>query len=166
MDLARDIDRKGAFVLLHQLLTKETIVFRDFVSHWKEAIREASFPLLQLGYIEKNYVQAMIQIIEQLGPYVVLTPHVAIAHARPESGVNKLSMSLLRLKESVSFGRGKEVHLVIVLAAIDNHSHLDALAELSHLLSHEENITHLIQAEEPEEILSIIRRYSKGAGSM
>ncbi|MFC7442177.1 PTS sugar transporter subunit IIA [Laceyella putida] len=150
--------------MLHQLITRETIVFKDFVSHWKEAIRVASFPLLKLGYIEENYVHAMIHIIDQLGPYVVLTPHVAITHARPELGVNQLSMSLLRLKESVSFGRGKEVHLVIVLAAVDNHSHLHALAELSNLFSREENIQTIIQSDEPEEILSIIRRYSNGVG--
>ncbi|MRG28034.1 PTS sugar transporter subunit IIA [Laceyella tengchongensis] len=146
--------------MLHQLITRETIVLKDFVSHWKEAVRIASLPLLQLEYIEEHYIQAMIKIIEQWGPYVVLTPHVAITHARPGSGVNQLSMSLLRLKESVSFDRGKEVHLIIVLAAVDNHSHLKALAELSNLLSREENIQKIIQADEADEILEIIRQYS------
>ncbi|MGA9172500.1 MAG: PTS sugar transporter subunit IIA [Thermoactinomyces sp.] len=147
--------------MLHHLITKETIVLKDFVSNWKEAIKSAAEPLLNLGFIREEYVPAMIEIIEKLGPYVVLTPHVAITHARPEAGVNRLSMSLLRLKESVSFGRGKEVHLVIVLAAENNQLHLKALAELANLLREEENVDKIIRAEYPEEILTIIRQYSE-----
>ncbi|MBA4543094.1 MULTISPECIES: PTS sugar transporter subunit IIA [Thermoactinomyces] len=146
--------------MLHHLITRETIVLKDFVSNWKEAIKSAAEPLLKLGLIREEYVSAMIEIIEKLGPYVVLTPHVAIAHARPEAGVNRLSMSLLRLKESVFFGMGKEVHLVIVLAAEDNQLHLKALAELASLLREEENVDKIIHAENPDEILTIIRRYS------
>ena len=103
--------------MLHELITRETIVLKEEVRNWKEAIQYASEPLLKKGWIEPEYVKAMIHIIETLGPYVVLTPHVAIAHARPDAGVNRLSMSLLRLKKSVSFGRGQEVHLIIILSS-------------------------------------------------
>lgn len=147
--------------MLHQLITKETIVLKDAVRNWKEAIQYASEPLLKKGCIEPRYVQAMIDIIESLGPYVVLTPHVAIAHARPEEGVNQLSMSLLRLKKSVSFGRGQEVHLIIVLAAVDRELHLHALSDLSHLLSEEKNIEQIIKTEKIEEIEELIHRYSR-----
>lgn len=147
--------------MLHQLITKETIVLKEEVRNWKEAIQYASEPLLKKGWIEPGYVQAMIDIIERLGPYVVLTPHVAIAHARPEEGVNRLSMSLLRLKKSVSFGRGQEVHLVIILAAVDRELHLDALSDLSYLLSEEKNIEQMIKTEKIEEVEKLIHQYSR-----
>lgn len=150
--------------MLQELITERTIVLRDRVHHWKEAIRVAAEPLLKLGFIEQDYVRAMIELIENLGPYIVLTPHVAITHARPEAGVNRLSMSLLRLRESISFGRGKEVHLVIVLAAEDDERHLDALAELAYLIADERNIERLICATTEREIAELIRFYSLKEG--
>jgi PTS system ascorbate-specific IIA component len=156
------LDRRGGRLnLLHELITRETIVLKEEVRNWKEAIQYASEPLLKKGWIEPEYVKAMIHIIETLGPYVVLTPHVAIAHARPDAGVNRLSMSLLRLKKSVSFGRGQEVHLIIILAAIDQKLHLHALSDLSQLLSEEKNIERLIHTEKIEEIEELIHQYSR-----
>jgi transcriptional antiterminator/mannitol/fructose-specific phosphotransferase system IIA component (Ntr-type) len=148
--------------VLDQLITEETVQLVDEVENWQDAIRIASKPLLQNGSIEPSYVDAMIRSIQETGPYVVITPKVAIPHARPEEGVNMLSMSLLRLKKSVLFGENKPVHLVIVLAATDDESHLRALAQLTELLSQEENIDQLIQSEEISDVMKLIHHYSKG----
>ncbi|SEM89895.1 BglG family transcription antiterminator [Lihuaxuella thermophila] len=148
--------------VLDELITEETVQLADEVADWQEAVRLAAQPLLENGSVEPSYVEAMIRSIQETGPYVVITPKVAIPHARPEEGVNILSMSLLRLKQSVLFGDKKPVHLVIVLAATDGESHLRALAQLTELLSSEENIDRLIQCEEKAEIMKLIHHYSKG----
>lgn len=148
--------------VLDELITEETVLLADEVENWQDAIRFASKPLLENGSIEPSYVEAMIRSIQETGPYVVITPKVAIPHARPEEGVNILSMSLLRLKKSVLFGEEKPVHLVIVLAATDDESHLRALAELTELLSLEENIDQLIQSGEIADVMNLIHHYSKG----
>lgn len=148
--------------VLDELITEKTIQLADEVENWQEAIRLASKPLLENGSIEQSYVDAMIQSIQETGPYVVITPKVAIPHARPEEGVNILSMSVLRLKKSVLFGEDKPVHLVIVLAATDDESHLRALAQLTELLSLEENIDQLIQSKEKADVMKLIHHYSKG----
>lgn len=53
---------------LELLLNEKTILFRDDISTWQEAIREASKPLLEAGSIEENYVLAMIDAVETYGP--------------------------------------------------------------------------------------------------
>ncbi|MBH8605763.1 MULTISPECIES: BglG family transcription antiterminator [unclassified Thermoactinomyces] len=148
--------------MLNELITEQTIQLRTRAADWKEAIRLAAKPLIDSGSIEERYVTAMIESINQLGPYVVLAPKVAIPHARPEHGVNQLSMSFLRLREAVLFPQNKAVHLIFVLAAADNESHLLALAQLSELLAKEEEIERLIQAETTEEVMNMINHYSKG----
>ena len=147
--------------MLSDLITKETIQLVKQVSDWREAIRVAATPLLQNQSIQPAYVEAMIQNIQQEGPYVVVTPRVAIPHARPEEGVNILSMSLLVLEESVDFAEQKPVNLIIVLAAIDHETHLKALAQLTEMLSSPETIDDLIQVKDKDKILEIIDRYSK-----
>jgi mannitol/fructose-specific phosphotransferase system IIA component (Ntr-type) len=147
--------------VLEELLTTQTIQLTAKVTDWKEGIRTASKPLLELGTIEEGYVEAMIESIEVNGPYVVITPGVAIPHARPEKGVRSLSMSLLKLDEAVNFAPDKPVRLIIVLAAADSESHLRALVQLTTLLGEPANIEDILQSTDKSVLLNYIQKYSK-----
>jgi transcriptional antiterminator/mannitol/fructose-specific phosphotransferase system IIA component (Ntr-type) len=147
--------------VLEELITLETIQSQSRVSDWKEGIRVAAQPLLEIGTIEERYVEAMIQSIEANGPYVVLTPGVAIPHSRPENGVRSLSMSLLKLDEAVDFGPNKPVRLIFVLAAADSETHLRALVQLTNLLGEPSNIEDILQSSDVSVILNYIHKYSK-----
>ncbi|MGH2318690.1 BglG family transcription antiterminator [Planococcus sp. SE5232] len=133
------------------------------VRDWQEAIRKAAQPLLQEKSITKDYIQAMIDPLLEMGPYVVISPYVAIPHARPHEGVGKLAMSLLQLKEHVPFSQNgtHPVALVIVLAAIDGDSHLKALRQLTKLLNNNKTKNQLMDAESPEEIYSVVASHSE-----
>ncbi|OAB38249.1 hypothetical protein PMSD_07755 [Paenibacillus macquariensis subsp. defensor] len=149
--------------VLKELLTSDMIQFKEGVDNWEQAIRIAAQPLLDTNAIGLGYVDAMIHNVNTLGAYIVLAPKVAVPHARPREGVAKLGMSLLKLDRSVSFADNdpeKDVNIVIVLAAIDNESHLKALTQLMELLEEEGNIEKLIQADKLEPIISLIEQYS------
>ncbi|MYL42596.1 BglG family transcription antiterminator [Virgibacillus salexigens] len=149
--------------MLNELLTANTIQFRDRVSNWREAITVAAEPLLHQKSIRSEYIQAMIDNVNELGPYIVMAPNIALPHARPEAGVERLGMSFLRLKEPVYFS-DEEKHraqLIIVLAAIDNETHLTALSQLTELLSEEEKVTHLIKAESIEDVQHMMKQVIK-----
>ncbi|MFM9278568.1 BglG family transcription antiterminator [Paenibacillus jiagnxiensis] len=147
--------------VLDELITEQNIIFQTRASDWKEAIRLASRPLLEIGTIEPRYVEAMIRSIEENGPYVVITPGVAIPHARPDQGVRSLSMSFMRLDEAVEFGPGKPVRLVIILAAADRSSHLKALVQLTQLLGEPSNIEDILNSSDKSVVLNYIQQYSK-----
>ena len=148
--------------MLNELINDSSILFKDKVSSWQEAIKLAASPLIENESITIEYPKAMIDSVENLGPYVVLAPGVAIPHARPEHGVNQLSMSLLKLNSPIAFAKGDfyQVSLIFVLAAIDNESHLKALMQLSNLLSDERNISTLMNSTTKEDILKLIHHYS------
>ncbi|MGD2196297.1 PTS sugar transporter subunit IIA [Lysinibacillus fusiformis] len=146
--------------VLTQLLTKDCIQVANCVQSWQEAIRLAANPLIRQNKIEQRYIDAMIQSIEQYGPYVVITPKVAIPHARPTDGVHALAVSLLRLQQPVFFSPNQPVFLIIVLAAIDHTSHLQALADLSLVLQHPDQIDSLIACQHEEDIREKIKQYT------
>ncbi len=148
--------------MLNELLTKEFIQLQNRVDNWKDAIKVAAEPLLQNQYILEEYIDEMIVNVEKLGPYIVIAPKIAIPHARPEAGVKQLGMSLLQLKESVSFSEKQEhaANLIIVLAAIDNETHLKALAQLSEMLSEQKNVEMLIHSDSKDKLLEMIAKYS------
>jgi mannitol operon transcriptional antiterminator len=50
---------------------------------------------------------------------------------------------------------------MIVLAAVDKESHLKALAQLSTLLSNEEDVQRIIDATENKTVLDLIAQYSQ-----
>ncbi len=145
--------------MLRELLTEQTIRFKDRVSNWEEAIQVAAEPLVEQSYIQEEYVEAMIDNVKEMGPYIVIAPRIAMPHARPEKGVKRLGMSMLLLKEPVYFSEQEKhrANLVIVLAAIDNQTHLKALAQLSEMLSDEKNIDRLLAAESSNEVVDIIQ---------
>ncbi|MCF6409503.1 BglG family transcription antiterminator [Pseudalkalibacillus salsuginis] len=146
--------------MLNELLTEETIQLEDHVADWEESIRLAAQPLVDLDSIRTGYVDAMIENVKELGPYIVIAPRIAIPHARPEAGVERLGMSLLRLKEPVHFSSQTkhQAQLIIVLAAIDNQTHLTALAQLTELLSNEQNVDRLILSEDRKSVVELINQ--------
>jgi mannitol operon transcriptional antiterminator len=147
---------------LNDLLKKENIQLQTEVKNWEEAIWVAAEPLKQDGSITDDYINAMVQNITKMGPYIVIAPKVAIPHARPEDGVNKLGLSFLKLAEVVPFS-DKEIHdvqLVIVLAAIDGDTHLKAISQLTNMLTNKENIKKILEMESSDSIFEMVKSYS------
>jgi len=114
--------------------------------------------LLETKKIENSYIDAMIETVHKIGPYIVLGNHVALAHARPECGVNQLSVHFTTLNPPVPFGSEKfdPVSLVITLAAVDADSHLELISELANVLMDEENVDKLVESKNASEFLRLL----------
>lgn len=149
---------KGGYPMLKELITKDKIQIIENVENWEAGIELAAKPLLEQGLIEPEYVEAMIAGINKYGPYIVLTDYFALAHSRPDDGVNELSMSLLKVNETVDL-KGKAVNIIVVLAATDNKRHLKALSSLTELFMNSDNVNRIIQANSAECILELIEKY-------
>lgn len=154
--------QRGKQPVLHELLKQETVQIVEQLTDWEEAIRVAAGPLLAAGAIQSSYIEAMIENIKTIGPYVVIGPEVAIPHARPESGVHQVGMSFLKLGQPVYFLNDEKypVRLLFCIAAIDNTTHLKALSQLTKLLSDKNNIELLKKADSTETILKLFNDYS------
>lgn len=153
---------------LTELMDKSLIKISDETLDWRGAIREASKALLEKECINEEYVQAMIETVEDIGPYIVLAPQVAVPHARPEKGVNKLGISLLKLNNEVDFNVDGEddpdryVKLVFVLAAVDGEAHLKALMQLSKILDDEGKVDKLVEIEDVDALYDQINKFIEG----
>lgn len=125
---------------------------------WKDAIIKSSKILLEKGSIEDKYVEEMIRVLSDVGPYIVLGKHVALAHARPEYGVNELALSFTTLEPPVEFGSENfdPIKLIITLAAIDSNSHIEMLGELADILMNEKKVKALFDAKTKEEFYKIL----------
>ncbi|MDN4075931.1 PTS sugar transporter subunit IIA [Fictibacillus terranigra] len=118
------------------------------VSSAEEAIRMAGRLLVEDDLADPRYVDAMVDSYKINGPYFVLSPQIALPHARPEDGVKEASVSFVRLKEPVVFGHAANdpVQLVFGLGASSSEEHLKLLQKLMRLLGTSSNIEKLKNA--------------------
>ncbi|MEN9603698.1 MAG: hypothetical protein RL545_387 [Actinomycetota bacterium] len=119
---------------------------------WPEAIEAAGELLVEAGHVKPEYVPAMIRVVEELGPYIVLIEGFALAHAAPGDVVLQNAISLAVLDREVEFGSGKFVKCVFALAAKDHDSHIEALGKMSELLADEQIRNLLLKATDRSEI--------------
>lgn len=156
-DLEEDIYQPS----LYQLLPPSHIQLGIECSDWRQAVRASAVRLLELGYIEERYVDAMIQNIEENGPYIVLSKGFALPHEGVEQGTKKLGMNLIRLSDPVEFDAGERdpVEFVCCLSAVDHKTHLNAFFHLVNMLKKEGFKEELQRSRSPEEMAEVIKRY-------
>ncbi|MFQ3852605.1 PTS sugar transporter subunit IIA [Staphylococcus sp. 2S1] len=141
-----------------EILSSDKVQIRDRVDDWKHAIRVASEPLLEQGYFKQQYIEKMIYSVEELGPYIVIAPEIAIAHARPSDDVKKIGLSLLKLNHHINFSEnGHHASLVFVLSAVDNEGHLEILRNLATILGDSNTVNKLLATTDIDEIINIFK---------
>lgn len=147
--------------MIDNIITLPRIQLAEQVSDWQQAVKLATYPLEQDQSVTPEYATAIINSTLEYGPYYVLGPGIALPHTRPEHGVQKMGLSLLKLNQGVSFGAGDNdpVKLLIVLAATDANSHLDAMTALSELLTSKTDMIRIMAAKTPEQIQAVLARY-------
>ncbi len=124
---------------------------------WVEAVRLAGELLVRDGVVEERYVEAMVRVTEELGPYAVIAPGVAMPHARPEDGAREVGLSLVVLREGVNFGSPNDpVYVVIGFAAKDKTSHLRVLRQLAEFLSESDVIEELKRIGSEDELRTLL----------
>lgn len=155
------VNERSEDPLLSEIATNDLIQLNVEASNWEEAIRNATEVLVSQKKVLPSYIDGMIRIAKETGPYIVITKHVALPHARPEDGAKELAISIATLKQPVCFGNKENdpVKYVIGLSAIDNQTHLTAMAELAELLDQQEFYRVLDKAESAEEISSYIKNF-------
>jgi len=144
--------------MLADYLTPERVRLQVDVPDWRGAVRAGGELLVESGLCEARYVEAMVRAVEQLGPYMVLAPGIALAHARPEDGVLEIGMSIVTLATPVDFGSeaNDPVKLVIAFGGVDKSSHIAMLQGLAKFLMTESNQELLKTADDVAQVMRAI----------
>ncbi|MFS0785355.1 PTS sugar transporter subunit IIA [Shouchella sp. 1P09AA] len=139
-------------------IRKEHVAIDVKAENWEEAISASGMLLLDTGAISKHYISQMIESVKENGPYIVIGPGIAMAHARPSEAVYEDAISLAVLEKPVSFGseQNDPVDLVFSFSATGSDAHLKLIEQLSHILIDEEKVNQLRQAQSKEAVYNLI----------
>ena len=143
---------------LAELVTDDRIRLRVDAGSWEAAVAAAAEPLVADGSIDAAYVDAIVAAALEYGPYFVLVPSVALAHARPDGSVHRLAISVATIDPPVAFGSedNDPVGVVVCLAAPDADTHLEALRSLVAIIGDPERVARIEQATSVAELRGLL----------
>lgn len=152
--------------MLSNIINEQFIQLNVQAKNWEDAIRKCAEPLLVNGKVNAEYIDQMIENTKAMGAYIVITKHVALPHARPIEGSNKLAISISTLKESIEFGNQENdpVKYVFCLSAENSSTHLDMMSELVGLLENQTFFDVLDNSKSEKAVLDYIKLYEKQNG--
>lgn len=146
--------------MLYDLTNSKLVRLNVVAKDWEDAIRQAAQPLIDEMKIKPSYVDDIIQGVNDYGPYIVLTKHVALPHARPESGALENAIGITTLKTPIEFGNeaNDPVKYLFCLSAKNDYEHLNALAELANMFEDQTFFKLLDNATSVDEIINYIHK--------
>lgn len=140
------------------LIDGSTLVLQHEPAPWADLVRESAALLEKKGVTDSSYVQGIFDSIDKNGAYMLIAPHVLLAHTRPELGALGTGISLITTTSDVPFvdDASKPTRLFFTLAASDSDAHLELLAHLAEVLTDEDLFEELTTSRDTERILQIL----------
>jgi PTS system ascorbate-specific IIA component len=139
-------------------LPDEAVVLGATASSWRDALRLAGGALVASEAATDPYTDAMIGLVEEHGPYIVISPGLAFAHARPGPAVLRDGLSVVTLESPVTFGHphNDPVRVVLGLAVAGVGAHLESIGEIANLFNDATVTGRLAAAATADEVRTIM----------
>ncbi len=151
---------------LLEVISFQTIDLNFRASSFLDAIFRSGELLLNSEIVREPYVYSMIEAVEEIGPYIVFSKGVALAHSNAGQFVNKVGVSMVRLSKPVISGHpdNDPVSLLFAFASTDNQSHTKVMMDLGCLISFG-GVEKLMEVQSPEHALEVIENILKEHGN-
>jgi ascorbate PTS system EIIA or EIIAB component len=139
-------------------LPESAILIAAEAADWRAAVTLAGDALVRSGAAKPGYAGEMIRMIEEHGPYVVIAPGLALAHARPGPDVLADGLAIVTLAEPVRFGHphNDPVNVILALAIASPGEHLAAVAAVANVFNDSNAIAELAAAGSAAEVQRIM----------
>jgi PTS system ascorbate-specific IIA component len=139
-------------------LRASAVVLGARAADWRAAVTLAGEALVRSGAAKPGYALEMIRMIEEHGPYVVIAPGLALAHARPGPQVLAGGLAVVVLATPVAFGHphNDPVSVVLGLATGSADGHLESVAHLANIFNDATAVARLQAATTVEQVLGVM----------
>lgn len=151
--------------LRDSLAENKSIRLQAEAETWQDAVKIGVDLLVAADVVEPRYYQAILDGVEQFGPYFVIAPGLAMPHGRPEEGVKKTGFSLVTLKKPLEFNHDDNdpVDILITMAAVDANTTVKWASCRSSTCLKMKNFDRLRACRTEQEVLDLIDRTNAAA---
>ena len=140
----------------NEVLIKESIFTEQAFSSKEEATIMAGEILLKNGYIEKEYIDSMLEKLETQSFATYIGNGVAIPHGMAEGSthVHHTGISVIQVPEGVLWN--EEMAYVIVGIAANSNDHMGVLSALADAIEEEDDAKKLWKETSTENIFNLL----------
>ena len=140
----------------HEVLLKEFILTGQSFSSKEEVIIMAGELLLENGYIEKEYIDSMLEKLDTQSFATYIGNGVAIPHGMADGSkfVRHTGISVIQVPEGIPWN--EEVAYVIVGIAANSDDHMGVLSALADAIEDEEDAKKLWRESSAENIYNLL----------
>jgi PTS system mannitol-specific IIC component len=140
----------------HEVLLKESILTGQSFSSKEEATIMAGELLLENGYIEKEYIDSMLEKLDTQSFATYIGNGVAIPHGMADGSkfVRHTGISVIQVPEGIPWN--EEVAYVIVGIAANSDDHMGVLSALADAIEDEEDAKKLWKESSAENIYNLL----------
>jgi mannitol/fructose-specific phosphotransferase system IIA component len=140
----------------YEVLIKESILTEQSFSSKEEATIMAGEILFKNGYVEKEYIDSMLEKLETQSFATYIGNGVAIPHGMAEGSkyVKHTGISVIQVPEGVQWN--EEVAYVIVGIAANSDDHMGVLSALADAIEEEEDAKKLWEETSTENIFNLL----------
>lgn len=151
----------GGVSLLQNLLSEDNVSFHYPAETWEDVIRHGGQLMVDAGFTEPTYTEAMIDVVRDMGPYIVLAPGLAMPHARPEMGAKQVGTALVTLEKPIDFGSPENdpVSVAVFLCAPNKEEHIQLLTDIATLFEDEEFLDAAVNFESIEDVEAFLSEH-------
>lgn len=141
-------------------LKKQDILLGQEIGSKEEAIRKAGEVLVENGYVDADYIPAMLEREEIVSTY--MGNFIAIPHGTDDAkkSIKNTGISIIQVPGGVSFAKpedteDKMVFVVFGIAGKDGE-HLELLSKIAIFCSEQENVIKLVNSSTEEEVIELL----------
>lgn len=151
----------GGVSLLQDLLSEDNVSFHYPAETWEDVIRHGGQLMVDAGFTEPTYTEAMIDVVRDMGPYIVLAPGLAMPHARPEMEAKQVGTALVTLEKPIDFGSPENdpVSVAVFLCAPNKEEHIQLLTDIATLFEDEEFLDAAVNFESIEDVQAFLSEH-------
>ena len=151
----------GGVSLLEDLLSEDNVSFHYPAETWEDVIRHGGQLMVDAGFTDPTYTEAMIDVVRDMGPYIVLAPGLAMPHARPEMGAKQVGTALVTLEKPIDFGSPENdpVSVAVFLCAPNKEEHIQLLTDIATLFEDEEFLDAAVNFESIEDVEAFLSEH-------
>jgi PTS system ascorbate-specific IIA component len=134
-----------------------SIVLETEQLEFQTAVTKAVNLLVRDGRAQEGYVDEVLANLAKLGPYFVVAPGIALAHAASSESVIETGFSLLHLSQGVVSGSDNDpVRLLFAFCSPDADSHIELLGAFAESMSAPGKVNLLLNASAESVIRSLL----------
>lgn len=119
-----------------------------------EAIRAAGRVLVEGGYVDESYVEAMVEREQLTTTYMGMGLAIPHGTQQAKDSVKHTGLSVIQYPEGVDFD-GEKAYLVVGIAGVGDE-HLELLARVSEALDDEQTLEKLKNSTNPRDIYEVL----------